>query len=511
MNSIENGSPRERAPETASQVHVFARLPGRGVPDDVARHWAATDTRAVLRLSDPVEREIAFTFMALNMRDNAPYAAAIAKRAPQLPERIEQASQRNLGLAALEPGLPESTGPVPAAVGPETVQDAPRPRDKARGKVEAEEEFVLPERLRKRYLIADNKYYLRDNETTLAFEDSGKRLSTNHDDPDIAISMVELAQAKHWRSIRVKGTLDFQREVWLAAHLRGIEVTGYKPDKLDWARFAEQRPEAQERSANHIERAAQREPIPEPEAALRNEPPVASRDHLVQPGPSPATAGRSKDRHAAGHADRDAKTPLTPQQHTAVDTLKAILRARGETQRVIDTAAALAAERFTHPRVYVGKLVEHGPERYDFDDENEPSYYVKLETSTGTKTVWGVDMPRALEAGDAMPGQDIALSYQGMRWVTVNTRERDAEGKPTGRMIAAEVERNTWDVTRLDRLQDRARDRVIAASERANRPNNMAPAVGVYDKNAPRPPQSPAPMPTQERARSPKPERQPGR
>jgi hypothetical protein len=100
--------------------------------------------------------------------------------------------------------------------------------------------FITPE-VQKRYLSTvlndKNQFYFRDKDNRLAFEDRGRRMSTQHNDPDVAKSMVELAQAKGWEKIKVTGHDDFKREVWLQAMAKGIEVSGYKPKDVDLARL----------------------------------------------------------------------------------------------------------------------------------------------------------------------------------------------------------------------------------------------------------------------------------
>jgi hypothetical protein len=93
--------------------------------------------------------------------------------------------------------------------------------------------------LEKKYVVADDKFFFRGRENALAFEDKGKTLSTEHNDSDVARSMVDLAQAKGWSSIKLSGHDDFKREAWLQASMKGIEVTGYKPKDVDMARLDE--------------------------------------------------------------------------------------------------------------------------------------------------------------------------------------------------------------------------------------------------------------------------------
>lgn len=340
--------------------------------------------------------------------------------------------------------------------------------------------FVTPDSLRKRYLIADNKYYFREEEGRVAFEDSGKRLHTEHDDPVVARSMVELADAKKWSIIKVKGSDDFRREVWLAASLREMDVHGYKPSDLDKARLAE----------------LQREHLPS--ARINSIEPGIERERAAAPAAPRAPAGlREKDMSKGAPGDA-----LSPQQRVAVDTLAMILRERGESEQTIAMASALAAKRFQHQRVVVGKLIAHGAAPYQHDADNEESYFVKLQTAAGDKTIWGADLPRALADSDAAQGDEIAIANRGKARVTVQVRERGENGKPTGKVIAGDVDRNSWQVTKLEHMREEAREQLYAAA----RAQRGQPVVKVFDIAAPRNDQrdvAPALMPDRQRPHEP--------
>ncbi|NTB87959.1 Ti-type conjugative transfer relaxase TraA [Agrobacterium tumefaciens] len=106
-------------------------------------------------------------------------------------------------------------------------------------------------------------------------------------------------------------------------------------------------------------------------------------------------------------------------------------------------------EEFTNRRG--GILVEHGVAPYEHKPGNRDSYFVTLEDSDGQqRTIWGVDLKRALEEARPDIGDRIGLKHDGSETVTL----------PDG----TTAERNTWkviDVTDLaiERLKERlARD-----------------------------------------------------
>jgi hypothetical protein len=145
----------------------------------------------------------------------------------------------------------------------------------------------------------------------------------------------------------------------------------------------------------------------------------------------------------------------------------------------------LAAERFQHQRVYVGRLVAHGPAQYENKPDEKANYYVTLKTINGEKTIWGVDLERTMSASDIKENDDLAILYKGKNRVTVKVNERDAEGKPTGKKIDADVSRNTWEVNKLDKMREEVQLRLRDAVRHSG---GAQPVVRVYDVAADRKP-----------------------
>ena len=305
--------------------------------------------------------------------------------------------------------------------------------------------FVPPEALLKRYLHADNKYYYRDDENKLAFHDKGKSLATEHNDAAIVHAMVELAQAKSWNSIKVKGSEEFKREAWLQATLKGIDVEGFQAREVDIARLKDMRKEEvrttdKRQSQNTITETPER-------SAVADE-------------PQPSTSDK---------------------QQIAIDAIKTVMRARGDSEKAVAMAAEIAFERFQSNRVYVGKLIEQGAAPYEYNPKNESSYYVKFHTAAGDKTIWGVDLKYALSESNAKPGDEIAMAYQGRKPVTVAVKDRDDQGKVVGVKEITSY-RNIWDVRQMESLREEAKSRLAELAQNTDR----QPLVKVYDRNAPR-------------------------
>ncbi|MCQ8118496.1 LPD7 domain-containing protein [Methylomonas rosea] len=91
----------------------------------------------------------------------------------------------------------------------------------------------VPERVAARYLRLKNQYYFQDK--TLAFEDGGKKIKLETENVTVIRDAVAIAEARSWQAITVSGTDNFKQQVWREATMKGIEVVGYKPSKLEEA------------------------------------------------------------------------------------------------------------------------------------------------------------------------------------------------------------------------------------------------------------------------------------
>jgi putative DNA primase/helicase len=95
-----------------------------------------------------------------------------------------------------------------------------------------------------------------------------------------------------------------------------------------------------------------------------------------------------------------------------------------------DLAVPEPEARKRSDELIVGKLLDHGRETYRFDPHREISYFVRIGTGQGERTIWGKDLERALEQSLTQPkiGDEVALRRTGSDPVTVKRRERDADG-----------------------------------------------------------------------------------
>lgn len=284
--------------------------------------------------------------------------------------------------------------------------------DRAAGKAAAEDRAkAVPDSVKSRFIQVDNKFHFPDK--TLAFEDRGRKLATRSENQEVVRSVVAIAEARGWERITVRGSEDFRRAAWLEASLKGIEVSGYKPTKVEKAHLA-----------SLIERGAGREnSIEESDPRERR---VASPERVQEPEQSKRTLTPPLAPEAAVAAPGErAATPLT-------------LRAG----------------------VTAGKLLEHGAARYQNDPKKEMSYFAKVETDRGERIVWGKDLGRAIEESGVAIGDRVAMEKVGSKPVTATERVFNEKGQEVGSR-PVDTHLNRWQVGSLAKAeafanQDRA-------------------------------------------------------
>jgi hypothetical protein len=106
----------------------------------------------------------------------------------------------------------------------------------------------------------------------------------------------------------------------------------------------------------------------------------------------------------------------------------------------------------------IGRLVAHGRAHYQFRSEEDPSYYLKILTSSGPRTLWGKDLDRALRDAETQPkaGDLIGARRRAREAVTVTSRHRDDKGHvvSTSERI---THRSLWVVEKVTYFAERAR------------------------------------------------------
>ena len=308
-------------------------------------------------------------------------------------------------------------------------------------RIDIGERDAIMAKLKEQYLVSEHTYWFRRNTTryylpdatkTLVFESQGRRVTTKLDSPEVVRSMVELAQAKGWLAIRRRGSDSFKSKVWVQAQLAGLPTKGYKPDAYDREMLR------QRRDALMADfQSAQRSSLPgtAPSSALST--PVSptvttAATATYSPTTAPIVAPRPTPEPAS------TSTKQSPSR-SAVALVKRLARAG---MQVDANASAAVADYLSDlagsPRIFVGSLLDHGQAPFGFDASGKPSYFIKLQTSSGEKIVWGVDLPRAFAETAGSPprvGDVVMLAARGAQTVDV-VDPRTGQKTPTPR--------NTW-------------------------------------------------------------------
>jgi putative DNA primase/helicase len=337
-------------------------------------------------------------------------------------------------------------------------QETTRRRKPQRAEERLRQQDEVGEALRKRFVIAGAKYYYRDREETVAFEDRGTRLTTEWQDPNVIHGMMLRAREKGWSSLHIKGTEAFKAEAWLQAKIAGFEVAGYQPRALDEAKLADRLKDERRPSTDDREGSQTHENVIEKQAS---------------------------------HQRRE--RPFTEKQQVALKTLEAILLERGDSPTMREAVLAEAKARLRGDRIIVGQVREHGIAHFEHNPDKEKSYYVKLDTAQGVKEVWGTDLARALENSDITTGDRVALVQKRKEPVVVQVAVRDQQGRVT-ETTPRTVSRNVWDVVNLDRLGERERNETVRTVEKD-------PVVPIYDRAGARQQSDPVRVATKRRER----------
>jgi len=117
-----------------------------------------------------------------------------------------------------------------------------------------------------------------------------------------------------------------------------------------------------------------------------------------------------------------------------------------------------------------GRLLDHGRDAYRHDPNEDPSYFVRLQTRDGAREIWGKDIERAVTKSLTQPqrGDGEILQRVGRGAVTVQRQERDADGQIQSRPL--DVYRNRWAIEKREFFEERAEAARIVRDEKINPP-----------------------------------------
>jgi hypothetical protein len=302
--------------------------------------------------------------------------------------------------------------------------------------------YEVPKSVSNQYVAHDGKFLDRKSET-VHFEDTGRTLATASEDRSVIAHMVEVARAKNWSELQLKGTEEFRRQAWIAAELAGVPTRGFRPKALDRAMLTaareamrigvgEQVGDAQQVRTNTLETAAGlTSDVAEPEK------PVSDAEARAPAAPIGAAPVRQRPKQS--------------------DRARPARQADAPSSSLEQPAAGVTA----------GVLVAHGLAPFNHDARQKPSYYATVRTVNGERTLWGLDLERAINEAGVQVGQHIELEKNGSRTVTSSQRQFDAQGNELAPKTVTS-RRNEWRVSSpgIPRLPDREQREALEAALR---------------------------------------------
>ena len=100
--------------------------------------------------------------------------------------------------------------------------------------------------------------------------------------------------------------------------------------------------------------------------------------------------------------------------------------------------------------------MDHGPAPYRHDPHEPMSYFVKLETARGDRTIWGIDLERAFKESLTNPeaGDEVGLRAARQEAVKVRSQKRGEAGELIERDL--ETHRNRWIIEKQAFFEARA-------------------------------------------------------
>lgn len=139
-------------------------------------------------------------------------------------------------------------------------------------------------------------------------------------------------------------------------------------------------------------------------------------------------------------------------------------------------------------RLTIGKLMDHGRAPHEFHPRGHPSYFVKILTDDGERTIWAKGLERALAKSRTQPqvGDVVGIRENNLAPVSFITRTRNAEGLVTATR-QTDTPRPHWVVEKLQDFDLRAaaaralRDPTLSRREAVTNHRELGPAYWILD------------------------------
>lgn len=311
-----------------------------------------------------------------------------------------------------------------AAVDAERITEAEMHRKMLREEKERAHRAELMEKLYGAYTVDSHGGWHKKSNNDLVFSVKEKKITTDRNDEQTVQSMLDLAEGKGWKGLRVTGDQDFRRAIWMEASLRGMEVEGYKPREADILELEEKR---KLRSHNALEQSAK--------------------------DASTSKAEREPEKSAPG--DQSQKSEQLKNEPK--------------------TLPSASKEEILH-----GKLVDFGVANQNFNPVGKTSYYVRIDTPTGEKMVWGSQFKQAIEESKAKRGDRIMLDGVGHKSIEIKERAITPSEKALESSASQLLSQHVKDPEKREQYMQG-----IRAQLEQRREQGTIPQVRIFDRNAP--------------------------
>lgn len=214
--------------------------------------------------------------------------------------------------AVVEPAkaLPKDLHSASPGASPASVAAAPAaaPRPGQGGKPPA---YTLePATIGKAYYVeekdGERRYFDDYQRRALAMRATPTSVTTKREDLNTVRAMLELAQARGWQTVQIRGSSEFRREAWIEATARGLEGRGFAATDVE--RQEAERRRAERRPVNEVRmlESASQAPVTSAAQAPIKQAPANAAPAASQPEPGAPTLGDNRK------AVREAQKELSP-------------------------------------------------------------------------------------------------------------------------------------------------------------------------------------------------------
>lgn len=285
---------------------------------------------------------------------------------------------------------------------------------------EREQELGTKDIYTRKARFSQNVHYLSKTTDKTLFVDTGTSIAmrrTGITEAGVGVAL-QLATQRFGSTLTVNGTAEFKRLVVEAAAKGGIDV--HFTDKVMNAQLAERRVALEiERDGNKIEQST---PAPEQHTAAHAGPTQFMRNgQLVDVDP----------------ADVVAVSVLAKQLDAEVAQRSSGIESSN--QEIAHLEQEIASLPRDDEGTVRGVLLNHGAAPYQNDPKNKPSYFVELDTGSGSRIVWGIGLAQAMDKAQVEVGKPIRMQDLGAVPVTVHQTRED------GSTESIQTHRRDWD------------------------------------------------------------------